>query len=82
MSKPYTAVPRFYHERFTIAIMTGESVPLHWRDASGRNAYVAKVFPAEIVEEDGMEYLLGTDDDGHPVRIRLDLIENMPSPVK
>jgi len=82
MSKPYTPVPRFYHERFTIAIMTGESVPLHWRDEVGNDAYVAKVFPREIVEEGGMDYLLGADDEGQSVRIRMDLIENMPAPSK
>lgn len=82
MSKPYTPVPHFYHERFTIAIMTGESVPLHWRDEAGDDAYVARVFPREIVEEEGMDYLLGADEAGEPVKIRMDLIENMPAPVK
>lgn len=82
MSKPYRPVPAFYHERFTIAILTGESMPLHWQDEVSDDAYVARIFPRELVEEDGRDYLLGATDEGEPVRIRLDLIENMPAPVK
>lgn len=82
MPKPYTEVPRFYHERFAIAIMTGESMPLHWQAEEGDRAYFAQVFPREIVDENGMAYLLGVDGEGTAVKIRLDLIENMPAPVK
>ncbi len=82
MPKPYREVPRFYHERFTIAIMTGEAVPLHWQAEQGSQAFFAQVFPREILEENGMDYLLGVDGEGAPVKIRMDLIENMPAPVK
>ncbi len=80
--KPYQAVPAFYLERFTIAIMCGESMDLHWLDEASNTAYVARVFPEELVEEHGAQYVVARSEEGEAVRIRLDLIANMPRPIK
>ena len=82
MVKPYQPVPAFYRERLTIAIMCDESMDLHWRDEHSNTAYVAKVWPEELVEQAGMDYLRVRNEAGETLTIRLDLIENMPTPVK
>lgn len=82
MPRPYTPVPSFYRERFTIAALCGERIALHWRDADGELCWFASVAPREVLEEDGIEWLLAESDAGEMLRIRMDLIENMPRPVK
>lgn len=75
-------VPGFYRERITIAILCGETMDLHWRDEHSDLSYMARVLPRELMEENGMDYLLGENAEGEAVKIRLDLIRNMPRPVK
>lgn len=82
MSKSYTPVPSFYRERLTIAILCNEILDLHWQDEQTNMAYVGKILPTELTEEEGMDYLHGRNDAGDSVKIRLDLIQNMPRPVK
>ncbi|MEJ2508559.1 MAG: hypothetical protein P8009_03595 [Gammaproteobacteria bacterium] len=82
MTKPYTPVPRFYHERLTIAMMCNESLPLHWEDADSGMSYYVTVYPNDIVTEDEMDFLLATTNEGEDVKIRLDMIRNMPTPTK
>ncbi len=82
MIKPYKPVPGFYHERFTIAIMCNENMTLQWEDPEQDMVYQALVYPRAIEEREGMDYLDAMTADGERVVIRLDLIRNMPAPVK
>lgn len=82
MTKPYKPVPGFYHERFTIAIMCNENMTLQWEDPEQDMVYQALVYPRAIEEHEGMDYLDAMTADGERVAIRLDLIRNMPAPVK
>ncbi|QKT03403.1 hypothetical protein HUS23_06095 [Ectothiorhodospiraceae bacterium 2226] len=79
---PYRPVPNFVRERFTIAILCDERLQLHWRDEEGAMAHVAALHPRELVSRDGMDYLAAETAEGECVEIRLDLIENLPTPVK
>lgn len=81
-SKPYTPVPGFYHERFTIAIMCNEILTLQWEDPECNRVYQAQVMPQAVIEREGMAYLSGITAQDEAVDIRMDLIRNMPSPVK
>lgn len=80
--KPFTPVPRHIEERLHIAILTGERLDLHWADESSSRAYVSRVEPLAVVEDGGLPYLKARNDEGTEVRIRLDLIRNLPTPVK
>ncbi|TCV84683.1 hypothetical protein [Sulfurirhabdus autotrophica] len=82
MAQPYIPVPHFIHERFTIAIMCNESMNLHWQDEQSGMSYMGNVFPQDLLEEKGADYVLVKNQDGKMVKIRLDLIRNMPTPVK
>lgn len=82
MHPPYLPVPRFYNERITIAILCGESMDLHWHDLASGQSYLARVWPQEIVEAGGAEWLHAHDETGAPLEIRLDMIRNFPTPVK
>ena len=82
MVKSYTKVPGFYHERFTIAIMCNESMNLHWQDEHTDMSYMGQVYPQELIEENGADYVIVKNNQNELVRIRLDLICNMPSPMK
>ena len=82
MFKPYSPVPGFYHERFTIAIMCNESMNLHWQDEYSDMAYMGQLYPQELLEENGADYVLARNDRNELIKIRLDLIRNMPSPMK
>lgn len=80
--KPYTPMPSFYRERFTIAIFCGETLDLHWQDELSDAAYRHTVAPYEIFEREGREYLKARLGDGEFIEIRFDLIQNMPRPTK
>ena len=82
MVKPYVPVPGFYRERFTIAIMCNESMNLHWQDEHTDMSYMGKLYPQALIEENGADYVIAINDRNEQVRIRLDLIRNMPSPMK
>lgn len=82
MSQPYQPVPSHVRERLTIAALCGEQLDLYWQDEQSMDAFVGRVHADGVVEEDGMEYLVGRNERGETVRIRLDLIRNMPTPVK
>ena len=78
--------PRHILERLEIAILTGETLQLHWAGPddgpdAGR-AWMGRVTPREVTADDrGHHWLEGTCED-ETVRIRLDRIRNMPTPVK
>lgn len=80
--KPYRPVPSFVRERLTIAAMCGEQLTLHWRDEFEPVAHLARLHPREVLTRDAMDYLVADTDQGQRVAIRLDLIENLPTPVK
>ncbi|WP_455386147.1 hypothetical protein [Acidihalobacter prosperus] len=81
--KPYQQVAPHVRERLEIAVLTGERLSLQWADEESDRAYMGRVQPREVVEqEDGRTYLDAIGEDGDPVRIRVDLIRNMPTPVK
>ena len=78
----YQRPPGFIFERLTIAIMCSESLDLHWQDDKTELSYLTRVFPREIVTENGADYLVASDNEGAEHKIRMDLIFNMPRPVK
>ena len=81
--KPYQQVDPHVRERLEIAVLTGERLNLQWADEDSDRTYVGRVQAREVVEEDdGRTYLDATDDNGDAVRIRIDLIRNLPTPVK
>lgn len=80
--KPYEPVPHHVHERLQIAIFTGERLQLNWADEHSDRAYMGIVAPRELIQRDGRDYLMGVSDDRYEVTIRLDLIRNLPVPVK
>lgn len=80
--KPYQHVAPHVRERLEIAVLTGERLALQWADEDSDRAYMGRIEPREVVEEEERAYLLAINDEGDPVRIRLDLIRNLPTPVK
>lgn len=80
--KPYIPVPSHVVERLEIAILTGERLDLHWADEESNRAFVARVLPQEVLERDGRGYLRAVSAEGEEVLMRLDLIRNLPTPVK
>jgi len=80
--KPYTPVPAHVEERLEIAIICGETFNLHWAEADSDRAFMGKVQPLEILDRDGMRYLRARDEQAGEQLIRLDLIRNLPTPVK
>jgi len=82
MTKPYTPVPKHARERLEIAILCGEQMQLQWADEANSRAYLARVTPLGIEEQAEQSYLTAATDEGEQVRIRLDLIRNLPTPMK
>ena len=82
MSPTYQPVPRFYIERITIATLCNESMDLHWHDPVSQQSYMMRVWPLDVIEENGAEWLMAHNETDEVVRIRLDLIRNFPTPVK
>ena len=80
--KPYQPVPPHVRERLEISVLTGERLDLQWADETSDRAFLARVEPRAVIEENGALYLLGQTAQGEDVRIRLDLIRNLPTPVK
>jgi hypothetical protein len=80
--KPYTPVPAHVEERLEIAILCGEKFNLQWASEDSDQAFLGRVQPLEIVERAGRRYLHATGEDGARLEIRLDLIRNLPTPVK
>lgn len=72
----------FIFERLTIAILCNESLELHWQDEQSELSYLTRVFPHEIIAEDGADYLVASAGDAGEYKIRIDLIRNLPRPVK
>lgn len=62
--------------------MCGETMKLHWLNETDGMAYYGEVRLCELIQEDGKDYLLAETPEDETVRIRLDLIRNLPLPVK
>lgn len=80
--KPYVPVEPHVIERIEIAILTTERLDLHWADENTQQAYMSRVDPLEVIDVEGRHYLRARNDEGAEIRIRLDLIRNLPTPVK
>ncbi|MDX5333750.1 MAG: hypothetical protein LPK58_06855 [Gammaproteobacteria bacterium] len=80
--KPYTPVPAHVEERLEIAILCGEKLKLQWAEEEGNQAFLGTLWPQEIIERDQRRYLRARDEKDIDHLIRLDLIRNLPTPVK
>jgi predicted DNA-binding transcriptional regulator YafY len=80
--KTYQDIPRHVTERLEIAILTGETLALNWADEDTDQAWMGRVRPLEVIQHDGRLYLEADNEQGERIRIRLDLIRNLPTPVK
>jgi len=74
-------IPRHVRERLEIAILTGETLQLNWAEPDSGRAWMGRVSPQALREADGHQWLDG-ECEGQAVQIRLDLIRNLPTPVK
>ncbi|HDP89026.1 MAG TPA: hypothetical protein ENN42_03590 [Thioalkalivibrio sp.] len=80
--KPYTPVPAHVEERLEIAIICGETFNLQWATEDSNQAFLGRIQPLEIIEREQRRYLRARNDTGEELQIRLDLIRNLPTPVK
>ncbi|MEW6613225.1 MAG: hypothetical protein ACOY5C_07705 [Pseudomonadota bacterium] len=82
-TQAYRPVPGHVLERIQIAILCQEQMDLHWEDEATAMNYLQRVQLLELTSSEAGEYLearvLST---GEVLRIRLDLIKNLPMPVK
>ncbi len=75
--------PRQIAERLQIAILTSEQMRLHWADENTGTHYMEVVMPLEWQEYPAGDYLLcRVLAENIEVRIRADLIQNLPAPMK
>ncbi|MGM0553834.1 MAG: hypothetical protein ACQETK_08575 [Pseudomonadota bacterium] len=74
-------IPHHLVERLEIAILTGESLQLHWAEPDSSRAWWGRVVPRAVRASDGYTWLDG-ECEGAPVQIRLDRVRNLPTPVK
>lgn len=80
---PIASTPRQIAERLQIAILTSEQMRLHWEDESTGTHYMEVVMPLEWQESPEGDYLLcKVLAENLEVRVRVDLIQNLPTPVK
>ncbi|WP_215858873.1 hypothetical protein [Acidithiobacillus thiooxidans] len=77
------STPRQIAERLQIAILTSEQMRLHWADESTGIHYMEVVMPLEWQESPEGDYLLcKVLSENLEVRVRVELIQNLPAPVK
>ena len=82
MTSTASTPPQMY-ERLQIAILTSEQMHLHWADAGTGTHFMEVVTPLEWEETADGDYLrCRVLAEGLEVRIRVDLIQNLPIPVK
>ncbi|MEY2341247.1 hypothetical protein AB4090_03960 [Acidithiobacillus sp. IBUN Pt1247-S3] len=78
-----THTPRQIAERLEIAILTSEQMRLHWVDDKDQTHYMTVVLPLALEEGDAADYLhCRVLEDNLEIRVRVDLIQNLPAPVK
>jgi len=71
-SGAYRSIPCAEYSEYELAIMHDLRLHLSW--VEGNVIYHRVVEPADLETRDGAEYLIALDDDGVPLRIRLDMI--------
>ena len=70
----YTPIACGLFSEYEVAIMHGEILRLHWRDASGMD-HIDRVLPLDLQTREHCEYLMAEDcADGSRLEIRLDRI--------
>ncbi|MCE5393765.1 MAG: hypothetical protein JJ693_04095 [Acidithiobacillus sp.] len=70
-------------ERLEIAILTSEHMRLHWIDERDELHYFTEVIPLELAEGKDADYLLcRVVGEEQVISVRVDLIQNLPTPVK
>ncbi len=75
--------PRQIAERLEIAILTSEQMRLHWVDDTDQTHYMTVVLPLSLEEGEDADYLhCRVLEDNVEIRVRVDLIQNLPAPVK
>ena len=55
---------------------------IHWQDEITDMHYITDLLPLDTVSENNAEYLIARNEQGETLKIRLDLIQNFPTPVK
>lgn len=80
--KPLRPVAKALLERLEIAIVCGETLPLRWADAYVLRQYAAKVQPLVLEREPRPRLLVRDLADGQEYWLRVDLIEDFPTPDK
>ncbi|WP_348550263.1 hypothetical protein [Acidithiobacillus sp.] len=75
--------PRQVVERLEIAILTSEQMRLHWVDERDQTHYMSVVLPLSFEEGEHADFLhCRVLEDNVELRVRVDLIQNLPTPVK
>lgn len=70
-------------ERLEIAILTSERMRLHWEEEGTAMHYLELVLPLELEATPAGDYLrCRVLAEGIEIRVRVDLIHNLPMPVK
>ncbi len=69
-------------ERLEIAIVCGETLPLRWADAQVLRQYAAKVQPLALERQPLPRLLVRDLADGQEYWLRVDLLEDFPTPDK
>ncbi|MDD3760042.1 MAG: hypothetical protein PHO57_04310 [Acidithiobacillus sp.] len=78
-----THTPRQIAERLEIAILTSEQMRLHWVDEQDQTHYMTVVLPLAVEAGESADYLrCRVLEDDTEIRVRVDLIQNLPTPVK
>ncbi|MCE5360593.1 MAG: hypothetical protein JJ714_06335 [Acidithiobacillus sp.] len=75
--------PRPIAERLEIAILTSERMRLHWIDEKDQTHYMTVVLPLAVEEAKDADYLrCRVLEDDVEILVRIDLIQNLPTPTK
>lgn len=83
MAKDYQPVPGHVLERLQIAVLCQEQMDLHWEDETSGLSYYQRVQLVGLEKTDDADYLLASPlSTGESIRVRLDFIRNLPTPLK
>jgi len=83
LAKAYQPVPGHVLERLQIAVLCQEQMDLHWEDEASGLSYYQRVQLLGLEQIEDADYLLASPlSTGEPIRVRLDFIRNLPTPLK
>lgn len=68
----YTPISCALHSEYELAIMHKKRLRLRWQD--GDQMHNLDITPVDLTTRDNAEFLLGKNESGQPVEIRLDKI--------